>query len=68
MPGIGRAFALPKMRRYAHTIILADQKDLLAPFAAEKGKVTLVALNAVGVVTGISYWAPKVGKIDGVMK
>ncbi len=68
MPGIARTFALPKMRRYAHTIILADQKDLLAPFPARKGKVTLVALNAAGVVTGISYWDPNVEKIDDVMK
>ena len=68
MPGIGRAFALPKMRRYAHTIILADQKDLLAPFPTQKGKVTILALNPAGVVTGISYWDPAVKKIDDVMK
>lgn len=68
MPGIARAFALPQMRRYAHTIILADQKDLLAPVPAQKGKVTVLALNPAGVVTGISYWDPNVEKIDDVMK
>ena len=68
MPGIGRHFALPKMRKYAHRIVLADAKGLLDPFPAQKGKVTVMALDSRGVVTNISYWDPKVQKIEDVLK
>ena len=68
MPGIGRRFALPKMKKYAHPIILADAKGLLDPFPTQKGKVTVLALNTRGVVTAISYWEPKSQKIEDILK
>ncbi len=68
MPGIGRRFALPKMKKYAHPIILADAKGLLDPFPTQKGKVTVLTLSSSGVVTSISYWSPKSQNIDDVLK
>lgn len=68
MPGIGRHFALPKMKKYAHPIILADAKGLLDPFPTQKGKITVFTLSATGVVTSISYWSPEVEKIDAILK
>ncbi len=68
MPGIGRRFALPKMKKYVHPIILADAKGLLDPFPTQKGKVTVLALNTRGVVTAISYWEPKSQKIEDILK
>ena len=34
MPGIGRMFALPKMKKYSHRIILGDDAALIARFPA----------------------------------
>lgn len=68
MPGIGRAFALPKMKKYAHRIILGDAKNLLDPFPSKDKMVTVIALNANGIVTSISYWDPKTQSIDEVLK
>ena len=61
MPGVGRFFAIPKMQKYPHRILLADEKGLLDEWPQEKGKVTVFALDAAGVITGISYWSPKDG-------
>lgn len=68
MPGIGRRFALPKMKKYAHRIILADADGLLDPFPKQKGKVTVLALSSSGVVSAISYWDPESQNIDDVLK
>jgi hypothetical protein len=61
MPGIGRFFAMPKMRKYAHRIILGDDENLLKPFPQEAGKVTVIKLQN-GVVQSISYWDPTATK------
>lgn len=68
MPGIGRIFALPKMRKYAHTIILADEENLLAPFPTQEGKVTVLKLSSRGVVSQIFYWDPNQQKIETILK
>ena len=67
MPGIGRMFALPKMRRYAHTIILGDSEVLIARFPEQKEKVTVLKLDD-GKVTSIQYWSPGVDPLDNVLK
>jgi hypothetical protein len=67
MPGIGRAFALPKMRKYAHQIILGDDASLIANFPEQKGKVTVLALSG-GKVGSISYWTPGTENVDGYLK
>lgn len=59
MPGVGRVFALPKMRRYPHRIILADEEHLLDPFPREDDRVTLIKLGPGRVVESITYWNPR---------
>ncbi len=68
MPGIGRAFALPKMRKYPHTIILADEKNFLARFPKSDKKVTVLKLNSQAKILSVSYWNPKTQKIDEFLK
>lgn len=67
MPGIGRMFAMPKMKKYAHRIVLGDDEALIAKFPEEKGKVTVLKLNG-GKVTAVSYWTPGTESIDEVLK
>ncbi|MGE0621930.1 MAG: hypothetical protein AB7I04_10100 [Pseudomonadales bacterium] len=59
MPGIGRRFALPKMRTYPHRIVLADGKDLLTPFPQQAERVTVLSLDEAGVIRSVSYWNPE---------
>ena len=67
MPGIGRMFALPKMRKYSHRIILGDDAALIARFPQETGKVTVLQL-ADGKVKNVKYWEPSGEKLDEVLK
>lgn len=67
MPGIGRMFAMPKMKKYSHRIILGDDANLIARFPEEKGKVTVLAISD-GKVTSIKYWSPEAEKLDTVLK
>ena len=67
MPGVGRMFALPKMRKYSHTIILGDDADLIAKFPEQAGKVTVLKL-ADGKVAGVSYWTPGAEVLADVLK
>lgn len=67
MPGVGRMFALPKMKKYSHTIILGDDANLIAKFPEQAGKVTVLKL-AGGKVVSVSYWSPGVDALDGFLK
>ncbi len=67
MPGIGRMFALPKMRKYAHRIILGDDAAMIARFPQQQGKVTVLKL-AGGKVASIQYWNPASEAVDGYLK
>lgn len=67
MPGIGRMFALPKMKKYAHRIILGDDAALIARFPGQKDKVTVLKL-AGGDVTSMSYWTPGAEALDDILK
>lgn len=67
MPGIGRMFALPKMRKYAHRIVLGDDENLLAPYPQQPGKVTVLKLDD-GKVEKVSYWDPATEGVDGLLK
>lgn len=67
MPGVGRMFALPKMRKYSHTIILGDDAELIARFPEEKNKVTVLKLSG-GKVTSVKYWDPGAEALDGFLK
>ena len=57
MPGIGRMFAMPKMKKYNHRIVLGEDATLVARFPQEPGKVTILALKK-GKVNSVKYWAP----------
>lgn len=59
MPGIGRMFALPKMRKYPHRIILADEEGLLDPYPNKDGMVTVFKLAPGRTIESISFWNPK---------
>ncbi|HEX7861184.1 MAG TPA: hypothetical protein VF773_12700 [Verrucomicrobiae bacterium] len=61
MPGIGRVFALPKMRKYPHRIILADSENLLARYPQQKDRVTVLSLDGNLKITEVSFWNPKDG-------
>ncbi len=67
MPGIGRMFAMPKMKKYSHTIILADDAALIAHFPQQTGKVTVIAL-ADGKVESVKYWTPGAEGVEGFLK
>ena len=59
MPGVGRMFALPKMRKYPHRIILADAEGLLDAYPRTDGKVTVLKLKPGRVIEAITYWEPR---------
>lgn len=59
MPGVGRVFALPKMRKYPHRILLADQEGLLDDIPQKDGLVTVLELSPDGRVAEIRFWDPE---------
>lgn len=61
MPGVARMFALPKMQRYPHRIMLADEKGLLDNFPEEKGQVTIFELDPSKKIVSIRFWDPDSG-------
>lgn len=67
MPGVGRMFALPKMKKYSHRIILGDDAALIARFPQQAGKVTVIAV-ADGKVKSIKYWTPGTDGVDDYLK
>ena len=67
MPGIGRMFALPKMKKYSHRIVLGDDAALIAGFPRQQGKVTVLKLSG-GKVESVSYWDPSSEAVDGYLK
>ena len=67
MPGVGRMFALPKMKKYSHRIILGDDADLITRFPEQTGKVTVLTLDG-DKVTAIRFWTPESEPIDSLLK
>ena len=59
MPGIGRMFALPKMKKYPHRILLADAEGFLDRYPAQDDHLTVIGLDAKGVVTSVRFVNPK---------
>ena len=58
MPGVARFFALPKMRKYPHRIVLVDSAKTLTGFPVQPDRVTVLALTPAGRIQKISYWNP----------
>lgn len=67
MPAIGRMFAIPKMRRYTHRIVLVEDEELIARFPDHAGAVTVMKMNG-GKVMSIKDWQPGEEPIDGTLK
>jgi hypothetical protein len=61
MPAVGRFFAMPKMKRYPHRILLADAESFLERYPREENKLTVLHLDPAGVVTGIDFIEPEKG-------
>ena len=59
MPGIGRMFALPKMKKYPHRILLADEENFLVRYPAQQDLLTVLSLDDKGVITAIRHVNPK---------
>jgi hypothetical protein len=59
MPGIARVFALPKMKKYPHRILLADAEGFLARYPAKEGHLTVVSLDAQGIIAAIRQVKPE---------
>ncbi|MCW1923385.1 hypothetical protein OKA05_12540 [Luteolibacter arcticus] len=67
MPGVGRMFALPKMKKYNHRIILGDDAALIASFPEQKDKVTVIGLEN-GKVSSVQYWDPATEGVNNFLK
>ncbi len=61
MPSVARVFAMPKMRKYPHRIMLADEKGLLDPFPQKKNNATVFELDNNNQIIAISFWDPDSG-------
>jgi hypothetical protein len=68
MPAVGRVFALPKMRKYPHRIVLADQDQSLDAYPTQKGRVTVLKFNEKNTVSAIKFWNPETEAIDDLLK
>jgi hypothetical protein len=55
MPGIARTFALPKMRKYPHRILLADGEHLLDRYPRQENHLTALELDGAGAITAIRF-------------
>lgn len=64
MPGIARTFALPKMRRYPHRILLADAEGFLARYPEKEDHLTVLTLDEAGKITALHHVDPKQGLPD----
>jgi hypothetical protein len=67
MPAVARVFALPKLRKYPHRIVLVVTADALAAFPAQPGRVTVLALTPTRRIQKISYWNPAHEPVDGFL-
>lgn len=59
MPAVARVFAMPKMRKYPHRILLADEKGLLDDIPQKDGLVTVMELTDDGRIAEIYFWDPE---------
>lgn len=59
MPGVGRMFALPKMKKYPHRILLADEEHFLDRYPAANDKLTIIRLDEKSAITELRVVDPK---------
>lgn len=53
MPRFVRSFALPKMRKYPHRILLVEAEDFLARYPQQPDRLTVLTLDESGKITAI---------------
>jgi len=59
MPWIGRVFAIPKMRKYPHRILLADEEHFLDRYPMQEGRLTVLRLDGSDRITAIEFVDPE---------
>lgn len=59
MPGIARTFALPKMRKYPHRILLADGEHFLDRYPSKENHLTVLELDEQGAIAAIRFVGKK---------
>ncbi len=59
MPGIGRRFALPKMKKYPHRILLADDEHFTDRYPRMKNRLTVFTLDPQGRIEAIRFVDPE---------
>jgi hypothetical protein len=59
MPGVGRMFALPKMKKYPHRILLADAEHFLDRYPNQKDRLTVFTLDPAGKIEAIRFVNPE---------
>jgi hypothetical protein len=64
MPGVGKFFALRKMRSYPHRIVLNEQQHALDAIPREEGSVTVIRIGKDGRVSAIDFWRPEAQPLD----
>jgi hypothetical protein len=68
MPGIAKVFALPKMRKYPHRIVLIETKGVLNWAPTKAGHVSVLSLTPDGKVSKIAYWNPTTDSASSLFK
>ncbi len=59
MPSVGRFFALPKMKKYPHRILLADAEHFLDRYPRQDDKITVFRLDPDARITAIEFVDPE---------
>ncbi len=59
MPSVGRFFALPKMKKYPHRILLADAEHFLDRYPTQEDKLTVFRLAPDAKITAIEFVDPE---------
>jgi hypothetical protein len=55
MPAVGRFFALPKMRKYPHRILLADAEHFFDRYPQQADKLTVFRLDSSAHISAIEF-------------
>ena len=67
LAGRAKFFALPKMQKYPHRIVLAETASLLAAFPHQPEKITVLALTPAGKIRAVRYWNPATDALETLL-
>jgi hypothetical protein len=68
MPGVAKLFAMPKMRKYSHRIVLVETAGMLAWVPTQASRVTVLALTPAGRIEKVSFWNPDNEPVTGYLQ